>query len=196
MFSQGQPAIDRAEGGLGIGLALVKGLVTLHGGTIEAASEGAGEGSTFTVRLPLLKGHRRTQALGSAQDGARERANSRRILVVDDNRDSAESLALLLSLEGHEVRCAHGGLEALDIGADFHPEFVLLDIGMPDMNGYDVARRMRSQSWGREAVLVAVTGWGQAEDKRRANDAGFDHHLVKPVDPQSLAKIFATSSSA
>jgi CheY-like chemotaxis protein len=134
---------------------------------------------------------RRAQALGVKAGADRARPDCRRVLVVDDNRDSAESLALLLGLDGHQIRCAHGGLEALEVAQDFKPEIVLLDIGMPDLNGYEVARRMRTQTWARDAKLVAVTGWGQAEDKRRATDAGFDHHLVKPVDSQALAKLFA-----
>jgi PAS domain S-box-containing protein len=189
MFSQGQPAIDRAEGGLGIGLALVRGLVTLHGGTLEATSPGAGQGSLFTVRLPLAVLLRSPHDADRAEQRVGARSNGRRVLVVDDNRDSAESLALLLSLKGHEIRCAHDGQEALELADAFLPELVLLDIGMPHMNGYEVAKRIRAQSWGRDATLVAITGWGQAEDKRRASEAGFDHHLVKPIDSQELTKL-------
>jgi CheY-like chemotaxis protein/anti-sigma regulatory factor (Ser/Thr protein kinase) len=196
MFSQGQPAIDRAEGGLGIGLALVRGLVALHGGTVEASSEGVGRGSTFTVRLPLPLAPRRASSLASEQSIEQVRPEARRVLVVDDNRDSAESLALLLGLDGHSIRRAHGGEEALIVAEEFKPDMVLLDIGMPGMNGYEVARRLRTQDWARETTLVAITGWGQAEDKRRASEAGFDHHLVKPVDLQALARLFTPAGSA
>jgi PAS domain S-box-containing protein len=194
MFSQGKPAIDRAEGGLGIGLALVKGLLGLHGGTIEASSAGIGQGSTFTVRLPISRHAQRAGSLDAAEGVKREQTRTRRVLVVDDNRDSAESLALLLSLQGHEIRCAHSGAEALEVASEFRPQMVLLDIGMPHMNGYEVAARIRAQTGGREIMLVAVTGWGQTEDKRRASEAGFDQHLVKPIGPQDLAKLFADSS--
>jgi PAS domain S-box-containing protein len=188
MFSQGQPAIDRSEGGLGIGLALVRGLVSLHGGTIEAASAGAGKGSTFTVRLPL-PGHRAAGTPAGDKADSRGASLPRRVLIADDNRDSAETMALLLSLEGHDIRFAHDGEEALRIAASFHPDVVLLDIGMPNMNGYETARRLRAQDWGRDVKLVAITGWGQAEDKRRASEAGFDHHLVKPVAAQELCQL-------
>ncbi len=190
MFSQGKPAIDRAEGGLGIGLALVKGLLGLHGGTIEACSAGNGQGSTFTVRLPISQQHAQRSGSLDAEGVEREQSRARRVLVVDDNRDSADSLALLLSLQGHELRCAHSGAEALEVASEFRPHVVLLDIGMPHMNGYEVARRIRAQTGGPEITLVAVTGWGQIEDKRRASEAGFDQHFVKPIGPQDLAKLF------
>ena len=189
MFAQGQPAIDRAEGGLGIGLALVKGLVSLHGGSIDAASEGVGKGSTFTVKLPAAT-HLDARDGGHSLEGAMPaQAASRRILVVDDNRDSAESMAMLLQLEGHEVRVVHDGETALQSADAFRPDVVLLDIGMPQMNGYEVARRLRASQGARQMTLIAVTGWGQAEDKRRASEAGFDRHLVKPIAHEDLAKL-------
>jgi PAS domain S-box-containing protein len=188
MFSQIAPALERSQGGLGIGLALARGLVDLHGGRIEAHSDGVGSGSEFIVHLPLAES---SAALGPTAAPAPEASASatRRVLVVDDNRDAADSLALMLTLSGHDTRAAHGGYAALELAAQFLPDIVLLDIGMPQLNGYEVAERMRLEPWGRRIVLVALTGWGQEEDKRRALAAGFDHHLTKPVDPQRLAAL-------
>jgi PAS domain S-box-containing protein len=184
MFSQSTHAIERSGGGLGIGLALVKGLVILHGGTVDVESKGRGEGSTFTVWLP---GNAVMQPPMKKPDGRLTAAGPRRrVLVVDDNRDSAESLALILSLQGHESRCVHDGREALSIADTYQPDVVILDIGMPGLNGYETARLIRAQSWGRGVTLIAVTGWGRPDDKRRAEEAGFDHHLVKPVELDSL----------
>jgi two-component system CheB/CheR fusion protein len=190
MFSQVDSAVDRAEGGLGIGLALVKGLIALHGGTVEAASEGPGLGSEFTIHLP------RTAVVTQrpeprAQMPAR-RAEGRlfcKVLVADDNRDAADSLALLLEMSGHSVRVAHSGQAALEIGSRERPDAVILDIGMPDVSGYDVARRIRKEPWGRTAFLLAITGWGQENDKERARAAGFDQHLTKPVDPDQVGRL-------
>ncbi len=196
MFAQVKSALERSEGGLGIGLALAKGLVELHGGTIAAQSAGPGRGSEFTVRLPLgaatADASRRPASppLSAAAAGA-----GRRILVVDDNRDAAESLAMLLRLHGHSVEIAHDGEEALARAAQSQPETVLLDIGMPRLNGYEVAQRMRMEPWGRAATLVAVTGWGQAEHKARAQAAGFDHHLTKPVDPDQVLSLLPGSAA-
>jgi len=189
MFSQVAPALERSQGGLGIGLALARGLVELHGGSIEAHSAGAGQGSEFIVRLPVAV-NARAEAAGLAQ-GAAAAASMLRVLVVDDNRDAADSLAMMLELTGHEVRTAHDGEAALNEAARFTPDVVLLDIGMPGMNGYEVALRLRETPHGRRARIVALTGWGQEDDKRRAVDAGFDQHLTKPVDPASLSTVLA-----
>jgi CheY-like chemotaxis protein len=185
MFSQLQESLDRADGGLGIGLALVKGLMELHGGSVEAHSDGRGRGARFTVRLPLPTG----ADAAAADDASVEqttRAGSARILVADDNRDAAASLATLLSLDGHDVRVANDGAQALVEAEAFRPQIALLDIGMPKRNGYDVARTVRAAPWGASVVLIAVTGWGQSEDKRRAMEAGFDHHFTKPLDLDAL----------
>ncbi|HVW69295.1 MAG TPA: ATP-binding protein [Steroidobacteraceae bacterium] len=187
MFSQVHSMTDRSEGGLGIGLALAQGLIELHGGTIEASSEGLGCGSEFTVRLPRRlvlppKSGADTPAFSS---GARRR----RILIADDNRDSAETLAALLRMEGHDVTSVHDGPVALAMFNQLMPDVALLDIGMPGLTGYEVARRMRLAQPGASLTLIAITGWGQDVDKERAQAAGFDHHLTKPVDPRRLAEL-------
>ena len=189
MFSQEQPALDRSHSGLGIGLALSRALVHMHGGTIEARSEGRGRGSRFTVVLPSVGSTE--SAAPAVQSMATPAADSagKRVLVVDDNRDSAESLALYLQLMGYTVHTAHDGGEALSAGANLHPDAVLLDIGLPGQNGYEVARSMRATSWGRTLLLIAITGWGQEDDKRRARESGFDVHLTKPVDPGAVADL-------
>ena len=190
MFSQGEDPRGRAEGGLGIGLALVKGLVDLHGGAIEVFSDGPGQGSEFVVTLPC----RSNGAVWPEEPPAAESraaAVARRILVADDNQDAANTLALLLRLAGHEVYTAHGGQAAVALANDFRPEIALLDIGMPDLDGYEVAKQLRATDWGRDCLLVALTGWGQEDDKRRAREAGFDHHLTKPVDPRQLDALLA-----
>jgi CheY-like chemotaxis protein len=191
MFSQVTPALERAQGGLGIGLSLVRGLVELHGGRVDARSDGEGRGAEFVVRLPAL------EAPPGAEDGAdgerrpARAGSSRRVLVVDDNRDAADSLGAVLQLAGHEVRTAYDGEAAVYSAATWQPEVVLLDIGLPGMNGYEAAARIRGAPWGAGMVLVAVTGWGQEEDKRRAAESGFDVHLTKPVDLDSLASLLA-----
>ncbi len=185
MFSQEQSTAARSQGGLGIGLALVRGLVELHGGQVEARSAGIGQGSEFTVRLPITPAPGRpAEPAGPA--GRRGRRRPRRILVADDNKDTAESMGTLLELAGHEVRTVNDGQAALDVGASFEPDVALLDIGMPLLSGYEVAERARSAPWGRRALLIALTGWGQEKDKQRALGAGFDHHLTKPVDQKVL----------
>jgi len=187
MFSQVDSAIDRSEGGLGIGLALVKGLVTLHGGTVEAASEGLGRGSSFTIRMPGDSIRRNSKVMVTADQPVRAPETLRgRILVVDDNRDAASSLAMVLRAAGHAVITGHSGEDALEIGAQEKPDAIVLDIGMPDMNGYEVARRMRRTEWGKSVLLLAVTGWGQKEDVQRAFGAGFDFHMTKPADPEGI----------
>ena len=194
MFSQVQDSHERTEGGLGIGLALVKGLVDLHGGRIEVFSDGPGHGSEFVVTLPCETLGVQPIEPDAADTSSRQRI-SRKILVADDNQDAANTLALLLRLAGHDVRTAHCGQAALTLANEFHPEFALLDIGMPDLNGYDVARELRRTDTGKDVRLIALTGWGQDEDKRRARDAGFDHHLTKPIDPHRLEELLSRSGT-
>jgi len=179
MFMQVAPGATRSQGGLGIGLTLVKSLIAMHGGTVEARSDGLGKGSEFVVRLPTIKAPLKAEEPLQLSDvGA---VLGRKILVVDDNADAAESLAMLLRLRGHEVQVALGGAEALQMTDDNVPELVFLDIGMPDIDGYEVARRLRSR-FNSEMTLVALTGWGAEQDRRRSREAGFDHHLTKPVE--------------
>ncbi|HEY1376487.1 MAG TPA: PAS domain S-box protein [Gemmataceae bacterium] len=186
LFTQVDSTLEKAQGGLGIGLTLVRRLAEMHGGSVEAHSEGLGKGSEFTVRLPAL-------FVAPARDERAAEENTpssrRRILVVDDNRDSAISLGMMLQLMGNEVRTAHDGLEAVQAAEVFRPDVVLLDIGLPKLNGYEAARRIRDEAWGRDMVLIAVTGWGQEEDKRRSKEAGFNFHMVKPVEPAALEKL-------
>jgi CheY-like chemotaxis protein len=171
----------------------VRGLVELHGGRVEARSAGPGKGSEFVVHLPVLDapGHSRPEPGG---DGEAGRAGLEcRVLIADDLPDCVNSLALMLRLAGHDVRTAHDGLEAVQAAATFRPAVVLLDIGMPKMNGYEAARYMRQQPWGKDILLVALTGWGQEDDRRRTLEAGFDHHLTKPVEPKVLEELLAES---
>jgi signal transduction histidine kinase len=191
MFSQVDGTLSRSQGGLGIGLFLVKHLVELHGGHIEARSEGPGKGSEFLVRLPMVL--EQPSARPTSQDGE-DRAlptSELRILVVDDNRDAAATLTKLLESMGNTTWMAHDGEEAVAMAGRFLPDVVLLDIGLPKMNGYDAAQAIRQQPWGRNMVLIAVTGWGQDDDKRKSQEAGFDRHLIKPVEPRSLMKVLA-----
>jgi CheY-like chemotaxis protein/nitrogen-specific signal transduction histidine kinase len=195
MFTQVDRSLERAQGGLGIGLSLVRGLVELHGGTVEAHSAGAGRGSEFVVRLPLpaQAPAEPAPAADAAPPGGNGTGRRRRVLVVDDNADAAESLAMLLGLLGYEVRTAHDGPAALREAAAFRPDVALLDIGMPGMSGHDVARRLRQTPGLDGLLLVAMTGWGQDEDRRRSREAGFNHHLVKPVDAAALHQLLAES---
>ena len=186
---QGSRTTDRAQGGLGIGLTLARRLVELHGGHIEAASRGVGLGSEFTVRLPLLDDRRPGATPGSIGD-AMSRPTRRRVLVVDDHADGAEMLRLLLEHEGHEVEAAGDGVTALALAASFKPEFVILDIGMPEMDGYEVAQRLRRDPATASMTLIALTGYGQDADAQRSLDSGFDTHLVKPVNVASLRRVF------
>jgi PAS domain S-box-containing protein len=186
LFAQASPALERSEGGLGIGLSLVRGLVELHGGTVSAHSAGAGQGSEFMVRLPLGSPVDAEDADEGGAAPAYAQAKPLRLLVADDNRDSAETCAALLEASGHVVSVAHTGREAFDLACRLQPDALLLDIGMPELNGYQLAQRIRGTSWGRRAVLIAITGWGQEQDKRRALAAGFDQHLTKPIDPNGL----------
>jgi CheY-like chemotaxis protein len=194
LFSQLDRSLERRTGGLGIGLYLVKRLVEMHGGTVTAVSQGKGGGSAFIARLPIVV--ERPSVVESAvppQVGAAvplPDARSR-ILVVDDNHDAARTLAILLSAHGYVTQAAHDGLQAVDAAEEFNPHVILLDIGLPTLNGYEACQRIRSQSWGKSMILVALTGWGQEEDKRRAEESGFDTHLVKPVDPPKLIQVVA-----
>jgi PAS domain S-box-containing protein len=184
MFSQVDRNMERAQGGLGIGLTLVRRLTEMHGGTVQAHSEGPGKGSEFIVRLPVLKANPQTATVQG--DGGVAATAKRRILVVDDNQDSAISLGMMLRLMGNEIQTAHDGLAAVEAAREFRPDMILLDIGLPKINGYDACRRIREQPWSRGMVIVALTGWGQEEDRRRSREAGFDHHLVKPVEIDAL----------
>jgi len=188
MFSQVHSNTDRSEGGLGIGLSLAKGLIELHGGTIEASSAGLGSGSEFTVRLPRRTAAGKSHNPATPAIAARP-PRQRRILIADDNRDSAETLAALLRMEGHEVTSVHDGPVALSVFSELKPDVALLDIGMPGLTGYEVARKMRQAGPKAPLTLIAITGWGQDIDKERAFAAGFDHHLTKPVDPQRLVEL-------
>ncbi len=187
MFSQVASAAERAQGGLGIGLALSRGLVQLHGGTLHARSEGLGQGAEFTVCLPLpIRTGERAGDAGEPADQARAAVRPLRILVADDNADALSTMSMLLEMEGHEVHGAADGEQALARAEALHPDVVILDIGMPRLSGHEVARRIRASGWGRDALLIALTGWGQAQDQARAIAAGFDHHCTKPVDLAAL----------
>jgi PAS domain S-box-containing protein len=191
LFVQAERRLDRAQGGVGIGLTLVKKLVELHGGRIEAASAGPGRGSEFAVRLPALVDDREGGRALAPAPGAASPLPRRSVLVVDDNQDAADSLAILLRLAGQDVRSAYDGPAALAQARDFQPAVVFLDIGMPGMDGYEVARRLRQLPGLGGVLLVALTGWAQEEDRRRSTEAGFDHHLVKPVEPDALQTLLA-----
>ena len=185
MFAQVDRSPERTQGGLGIGLSLVKRLVELHGGTIEAHSEGVNRGSEFVVRLPLAA------AAGDIAATGRPALvpTRRRVLIADDNADAAQTLALLLTTLGQDVTIVHDGAAALERAAWLRPDVIVLDIGMPGMNGYEVARRLRAEPWGRRPLVVAMTGWGQEDDRRRSKDAGFDQHMVKPVTLDALCRL-------
>ena len=193
MFAQIDGSLEKSQGGLGIGLNIVKRLVEMHGGSITAESGGPGRGSTFTVRLPGALSVTDKRSDDQSTDEKATPAPRRRILVVDDNRDGASSLVMLLKIMGHETQTAHDGLEAVAVAETFKPDVILMDIGMPKLNGYDACRRIREQPWGRNVVIVAQTGWGQEEDRQKSKDAGFNGHLVKPVEHVALMKLLANS---
>src|SRR6185437_10542105 len=192
-FTQLDRSLERSPGGLGIGLALARRLVEMHGGSIEAHSPGQGLGSRFMVRLPVSEQQIVPQAAPSGPVPARGRY---RVLVADDNYDSATSLGILLNDAGYDVRTAGDGAQALETAAQFRPDILLLDIGMPKLNGYEVARQIRRQPWGRSVLLVALTGWGGADHRQQTAQAGFDHHLTKPVDPAALTRLLASLCGA
>ena len=193
MFAQVDTSLERSRDGLGIGLTLVKTLVEMHGGTVDVHSEGLGRGSEFAVRMPVLVGT--PEPLPQAAASEPMSAARRRVLIVDDNGDGAESLAMLLELGGHETHQAHDGVQAIEAAERLRPDAVLLDIGLPRLNGYEVCRRIREEPWGKSMVLVALTGWGQEEDRHRSEEAGFDAHMIKPVDHDVLMKLLASLPS-
>lgn len=195
MFSQEEPALARSRGGLGIGLALTRQLVELHGGTVVAHSDGPGKGSVFTVRLPVVDTSPETPAAPAGFTPA-QAGGGLRILVADDNTDAGETLAMLLQVMGHEVRHVGDGEQAVAAAPSFDPQLVLLDIGMPGLNGYEACRALRTQDGGSGRTIVAVTGWGQPQDVALATEAGFDHHLVKPVDMESLVQLIAARAES
>jgi CheY-like chemotaxis protein len=184
-------AAERAQGGLGIGLALSRGLVQLHGGSLEAHSDGPGRGSEFTVTLPLPARVAEPAAPAGDSVAPRERSRAKRILIADDNADALMTMTLLLELEGHEVHGAADGEQALAQAEALRPDAVILDIGMPRLSGHEVASRIRAADWGRDMLLIALTGWGQAHDQERARVAGFDRHCTKPVDLGELLGLLA-----
>jgi CheY-like chemotaxis protein/two-component sensor histidine kinase len=196
MFYQADRSLERAQSGLGVGLALVRRLVEAHGGRVEARSEGVGKGSEFSVWLPVLAEPPTVVAVPQAGIQERNVITGLRILIADDNRDSADLFAMLFQMMGNEVRTAYDGVAAVEEAERFRPDAVLLDIGMPRLNGEEACRRIRSTPWGRDAVLIAITGWDHEDNRRRIVDAGFDAHLVKPVDPNRVAELLASRSRA
>lgn len=195
LFTQVHRSLDKAQGGLGIGLSLVKRLVEMHGGRIEAKSEGPGRGSEFIMTLPVLTDAPDPPSTHESENLASFKS-SLRILIVDDNLDGAQSLAAMLKMMGNDTCTAYEGLEGLDAAERFRPHVILLDIGLPKLDGFEVCRRIRQQPWGKNMVVVAVTGWGQDHDRRRSQEAGFDQHLVKPANLPALTKLLAEVNSA
>jgi CheY-like chemotaxis protein/two-component sensor histidine kinase len=189
LFKQAHQGLDRSQGGLGVGLTLVERLVKMHGGSVAAKSEGPGRGSEFLVRLPLKPEQPIVRPLADDKAAAPRHGPRRRILVVDDNRDAAQALKLLLETDGHEVRVAADGAGGLALARQYKPEVALLDIGLPSMDGYELARRMREEPALEGTLLVAVTGYGQMHDRARASASGFNHHLVKPVEFSALQRL-------
>jgi CheY-like chemotaxis protein len=200
MFMHVARTSDRSQGVLGIGLTLVRRLVEMHGGSIEPRSDGEGMGSEFVVRLPVLSapvaGALDSDTAQSVATFARESPVQRRVLIVDDNRDSADSLAMLLEITNNKVYLAHDGVEALAAIETHRPEVVLLDIGLPKLNGHEVCRRVREQPWGQNITIIALTGWGQDSDRRKSHEAGFNGHLVKPVDYDELLELLSATERA
>jgi CheY-like chemotaxis protein len=195
MFRQVDQSLEKSHGGLGVGLTLVRRLVELHDGTVNAQSEGAGKGCTFIVRLPIAKA---TQKERKPQKVVAEKLSNTkfRILVVDDNQDSGRTMSMLLEVKGHDVRTAGDGLEAIAVAEDFRPDVILMDVGMPKLNGYEATQRLRKTDFGRDIMIVALTGWGQASDIARSVEAGCSAHLVKPVDFAELERLLATAKKA
>ena len=194
MFTQEADSLSRSEGGLGIGLTLVKGIVKLHGGNVHATSEGKGLGSEFIVQIPLTKASPESTRRVARQIGMPS-SNWHRILVVDDNADSATSLSMMLNFMGHDTRTANDGVHGLEVAEAFRPDVCLLDIGMPNLNGFELAKRLRATSWGEKILLVALSGWGQEHDQDRSREAGFDMHFVKPVNPSTLSALLDRTSN-
>lgn len=189
LFVQSERTLDRAQGGLGIGLSVVKKLLQMHGGEIQAHSAGVGEGSTFEIKLPRV-------AAPSASSGGTEmqKVSTRRVFIVDDNADAADSLAELLRIEGHQAQAVHSPAAALELIDSFHPDIALLDIGLPEMDGFELVRRLRERPALVGVKFVALTGYGQIEDRRRVRESGFDDHLIKPIDLDALDRIFRSMS--
>jgi CheY-like chemotaxis protein len=194
LFTQAERTPDRSQGGLGIGLALVKSLVALHGGTVHAHSEGLGQGSEFSISLPCVAHTEAPDAGAGAADAVQDNGNLR-VLVVDDNADAAQMLAALLEVQGHAVSVEYDGRGALARARAEHPDVLLLDIGLPDMDGYELARRLRAQPENAAATLVALTGYGQNQDREEAQQAGFDHYLVKPADLNEVNEVLALAEA-
>jgi PAS domain S-box-containing protein len=192
IFAQDERALELSQGGLGVGLSLVRGLLGLHGGRVEAKSEGIGQGSEFTVHLPLIAESPPETLSLRAGDGGTGESAKRRVLIADDARDSADSLAVILAMKGHEAHTAYDGEEAMEAAARLRPQVIILDIRMPKRNGFEACRWIREQPWGRAVTLIALSGWGTEEDRRRTEEAGFDHHLVKPVAPEVLFALVAS----
>ena len=190
MFTRVERSTERVHAGLGIGLALVKSIVDMHGGCVEARSEGDGGGTEFTVRLPVLVD---TAAVVEQSPAAAIAARpcQKRVLIVDDNQAAANLLSTVVERLGNVVRVAYDGQEAIEVADGFKPDIVLMDLAMPRLDGYEAARHIRGQPWGQEMMLVALSGWGQDGHKKRAQEAGFDHHLVKPADPGQLERLLA-----
>jgi CheY-like chemotaxis protein len=193
LFAQADKSLDRSRGGLGIGLTLVRRLVELHGGQVEARSAGPGEGSEFIVRLPILVGDSKEASAPEEEGAYKTNGSTKRVLIVDDNADAAHSLALLLRVWGNDVSVAHDGPEALESVMMQKPDVIFLDIGLPGMDGYQVARRLRELDNGDISLLVAMTGYGQEDDRRRSLEAGFDRHLVKPVEPETIRDLLTAT---
>ena len=187
MFTQVEKDRVRSGGGLGIGLALVRGLAELHGGSVIARSDGLGKGSEFLISLPRDTVSR----VPTISSAPLARTSRRRILIADDNQDAMETLKLLLEMDGHEIHTAPDGEAALALADRTTPEVMLLDLGMPGFSGFEVAARIRERSWGNEVMLIAITGWGQAEDRRRSLEAGFNHHLTKPIEFETLQELLS-----
>jgi CheY-like chemotaxis protein len=193
LFTQVHRSRELSEGGLGIGLSLVKWLVEKHDGSVTARSDGPGAGSEFVVRLPLVAADAKTEPRVGRMPGTTP-GTAQKILIVDDNQDNAESLNLLLRLSGNDTQTAGDGVEAVEKAEEFLPDVILLDIGLPRMNGYETCRTIRQKPWGKDVIMVALTGWGQDEDRRKAKEAGFNGHMVKPVNHEDLLETLAVLS--
>jgi CheY-like chemotaxis protein len=193
IFMQVDRSLSRSRSGLGIGLTLVRRFVAMHGGTVTAHSDGYGKGSTFTVRLPARVAAPREERPEEPRSAAAG-SQRHRILVVDDHRDAATTLSALLRMNGNEVRLAHDGEAAVTEADSYRPDVILLDIGLPRKTGYDVCREIRGTEWGRRALIIAISGWGQDDDRRQSREAGFDRHMVKPVDVAQLCALLATTA--
>jgi CheY-like chemotaxis protein len=194
LFMQVDRSLEKSQGGLGVGLSIVKSLVEMHGGAVETRSEGYGKGSEFVVRLPLVASRSERSDTGSRPIA--QLASPRRVLVIDDNVDATMSLATMLKIMGNEVRTAFDGEAGFQVAEDFRPQLILLDIGMPKVNGYETCRRIRLEEWGKDITIAALTGWGQDEDKRRSRESGFNRHLVKPVEPATIEELLAEVTMA